>query len=499
MVNVRRVIATVVLLGVGIGILSFRIPVIHSRPIALLLDHPLFVILLGGWYLGRPAIGMVAQYRHEQWRSSLPTYVGEQVAEKGSSTLLAEVANSADNPPSLSVIVPAYNEEDQVRETVDHIFSQEYGGQIEIVIIDDGSTDDTWAVLQGLSSEYENVVVDTKENGGIGETQNYALPHCSNEVVVNIDADTHLEDGALREIANVFRDEDTVAVGGNLGVLNPTESVWTRVQTFEYSVAMELARMFQSRLKHLLCVSGGFGAFRTDALKEVGGWNEEDTISDDFELSIRMHEKGRVWFTPSAIALTEVPSTARGWWKQRVRWARNGLRTMILHKDKQFSIGSFSHDSSDEESSRLSSVDLTGIVGLPLKAIFSAALLFKVGQWGVQILTGDLSVGPSLLTAVVAVMAVTTPLALILLGLLTAYANNLRMYDGWNWTYLPLYATVYRPIHITVKVVGFIRAFIIEGMRLLGKLRQNDYEHKSGTVGTDGRGDTFNLSENRDD
>lgn len=447
--DVKRVIAATGLLVIGIGIFVTDFPVI-GRPASILLNHPIIAFLLLGWYLGRPAIAMGAQWFHYRWRDSLDEDV---------------------EPPSLSVLIPAYNEENQVTETVEHIFAQDYPGEIEIVIVDDGSTDGTWEVLQGLAAEYPEVVVDTKTNGGIGETQNAALAYATNEVVVNIDADTHLEPGALTEMTNVFRDEEMVAVGGNLGVLNPSASVWTRVQAFEYGVAMELARMFQSRLRHLLCVSGGFGAFRRETLAEIGGWNEEDTISEDFELSVRMHEKGRVWFTPTAVALTEVPETLHGWWRQRVRWARNGLRTLIRRREAQFN----------------PSFSLAGLFGLPLKAFFSIALLWKVGSWGVELLTGEMQVGPSLVFAIVAVFAITTPLSLVLLGLLTTYATNLRMLRSWPW--IAVYATIYRPLHIAVKLTGFLRAFLIETKLLVERAIERETTRKPSNESVTDRSD----------
>jgi cellulose synthase/poly-beta-1,6-N-acetylglucosamine synthase-like glycosyltransferase len=340
--------------------------------------------------------------------------------------------------PSVTVQMPAYNEEDGVAESVRSVIDQDYPGDLEVVVVDDGSTDDTWPVLLDLADQYDEVLVATKENEGIGPTRNRGLSMGTGEIVVSMDSDTVLEDSALRALVASF-DSETAAVASNVTVRNTGDSWWCRAQSLEYLVSMEMARSFQARFRHLLVVSGGCGAYRREVLEKVDGWGRRGNyLAEDFDLTVRASEHGRVRFCPYAIARTEVPSTLSGWWSQRIMWAGRGLRTVLHHRDV---MGDTDHG-------------LLGLFALPFKLAVSVVLLWSVGKGLVETVAGLGGPVMGMVGVYLSVVGVTSALALFLLGCVACYCYHTEpLYD---LGVLPAYLLVYRQLHVIVRCVAFV-------------------------------------------
>lgn len=423
--GIYRIILMVTLtMGAGAILFAPLGPPLAERLIA----APVFAILIVGWYVGRGVIAAVGHYRHRR-RKRRYQESDDSDFEFGGYT------------PSVSVLIPAYNEEDAIAEAVASVDRQTYEGEIEIIVTDDGSTDDTWEILKELMEWYPSLRAFTKENGGCCRANNHSLQYATGEVIVRIDADGAIEPTAIEEAIKPFANPDVDAVASNVQIRNDKESIWTRMQALEYTLSMEMARMFQFQLHHLLCMSGAFQTIRRDALEAVDGWSTDDTVAEDFDVSIKLQEHGRIWFQPDAIAYTDAPTTFTDLYEQRVRWAKRGLATIIRHRNAQFN----------------PSFSMMGLLGLPLKALLTAGLLVQVGRWVYTILTSGLIDGVLLATKLGSgLFFITLAFAALLLAITLSFAVTDKPFQQAAW--IPIYLGLYRLVHIVMKLVGYTGA-----------------------------------------
>ena len=278
--------------------------------------------------------------------------------------------------PTLTMIAPAHNEGATVAESVRALLTLRYPN-LEVVLVNDGSTDETLAVLKrefelvqvhpiyrrqiehaevtGLyrSAVKPNLVVVDKVNGGKADALNAGLNVASGELVCAIDADTLIEPDALLRMARPFLDgRDVVAVGGTVRVANGSEVKAGRIQAVraprqalagiqavEYLRAFLFGRLGWNRLGGNLIISGAFGLFRREPVIAVGGYLH-DTVGEDMELVVRLRRKGveggtsqRVEFIPDPVAWTEVPESIKVLGRQRDRWQRGLADTLWRHRD----------------------------------------------------------------------------------------------------------------------------------------------------------------------
>jgi cellulose synthase/poly-beta-1,6-N-acetylglucosamine synthase-like glycosyltransferase len=275
--------------------------------------------------------------------------------------------------PPMSIIVPAFNEEACIVESVDALRLIEYG-ELEIVVVNDGSTD---GMLARLTEAYDlvpsltpvrvqlpsrpitavyrsrrlpNLIVVTKENGGCkADAINAGVNTARYPLVCVTDADAVLEKDALLRAVRPFleRPRETVAVGGTVRIVNgctvsagrvtrlgAPRNLLAALQVVEYMRAFIASRTAWSRLGGLFLISGAFGVFRKDALVEVGGFNPE-AIGEDMELVLRMHRTFRaqkrpfrIIFVPDPVVWTEAPESLKGLRSQRKRWHRGLLQCL---------------------------------------------------------------------------------------------------------------------------------------------------------------------------
>ncbi|WP_233257241.1 glycosyltransferase family 2 protein [Promicromonospora sp. AC04] len=234
-------------------------------------------------------------------------------------------------PPSISVIVPAYNEGVVVQNCVRSIARSRYP-DFEVVCVDDGSSDDTYAQLQALAAELPGVQAYTQANRGKGAALNCGIDHALGDILVLVDADGMFGPDTLTEMVRAFTDERIGAVCGDDRTVN-LDRVQTRFLALINHVGTGLMRRALSAMHCLPIVSGNTGAFRRDVLERTGPLNE-DTVGEDLELTWRVYRAGyRAAFAPRALVHAESPSTLPDLWKQRVRWARGLLQTVRLHYD----------------------------------------------------------------------------------------------------------------------------------------------------------------------
>ncbi len=235
--------------------------------------------------------------------------------------------------PFFSVLVPCHNEQDQLGDTLDHLVKLDYPNY-EIILVDDGSTDDTAARIHEFCRKHEKVRgVYLKENQGKATALNAACLVSRGELILTIDADALLDRKSLKWMAWHFIQFPRVgAITGNPRVINRT-TLLGKIQTGEYSTIIGFIKRAQRILGKVLTVSGVVAAFRKQALISVGFW-DTDMVTEDIDITWKLEKKfWDVRYEPRAICWIFVPETLRGLWTQRIRWAQGGVEVLKKHND----------------------------------------------------------------------------------------------------------------------------------------------------------------------
>ncbi len=242
-----------------------------------------------------------------------------------------------DDPPPLreepfvSVLVPCFNEGERVAETIDAIAAQAYTA-FEIIAVNDGSSDDTAEVLEGLVAIHPHLrVVHLEENHGKANALRIAALAARSEYLVCVDADALLDPHATRWMVGHLMDGPRVGgVTGNPRVRNRT-TLLARMQVGEFSAIVGLIKRSQRVYGRLFTVSGVICAFRRTALHRVGFWNDR-MVTEDIDISWRLQlDAWDIRYEPNALCWILMPETLRGLWAQRLRWARGGVEVLLRH------------------------------------------------------------------------------------------------------------------------------------------------------------------------
>ncbi len=237
--------------------------------------------------------------------------------------------------PPVSVVVPAFREEAVIVATVKSLLVQDYAGAIEVLVVDDGSPDDTFGVAQRAFADEPRVRVLTKANGGKATALNFGIQHATGDIIVALDADTLFDPDAVKYLIQPLADPHVGAVAGNAKVGNRINLV-TRWQALEYITSQNLDRRAFALLDCIMVVPGAIGAWRKSLVLEVGGFSN-DTLAEDQDLTLSIGRGGyRVAYADRAIAWTEAPDTISGLAKQRFRWAFGTLQCAWKHRDLLF-------------------------------------------------------------------------------------------------------------------------------------------------------------------
>ncbi|MHA6720093.1 glycosyltransferase [Sphingomonas sp. RS6] len=232
--------------------------------------------------------------------------------------------------PSLTVIIPAYNEERVIAASIRRVLASDYPS-VELIVVDDGSKDRTSEVVTAEFGDDPRVALLTLPNGGKAAALNTALRRAKGEIIIALDADTQFEPETIRRLARWFADPALGAVAGSAQVGNQVNLV-TRWQAIEYITAQNLERRALAAFDAITVVPGAVGAWRRAALDAVGGY-PEDTLAEDQDLTIAIQRAGwRVSYDPDAVAWTEAPEGFRSLAKQRYRWAFGTLQCLWKHR-----------------------------------------------------------------------------------------------------------------------------------------------------------------------
>ncbi|MFC3744949.1 bifunctional polysaccharide deacetylase/glycosyltransferase family 2 protein [Paractinoplanes deccanensis] len=294
-------------------------------------------LVVGALTIGRTALLLLLATRHARQRRRPDWSWGPPVVEP------------------VSVIVPAYNEKEGIEAAVRSLAGGDYP-DIEVVVVDDGSTDGTAALVERM--RLPNVRVVRVPNGGKANALNTGVALAKHDLIVTVDGDTIFEPDSIRELVQPFADPQVGAIAGNVKVGN-RERMVAAWQHIEYVIGFNLDRRLYEVLGCMPTVPGAIGAFRREALAQVGGVSDE-TLAEDTDVTIALLRAGwKVVYAENAKAWTEAPATLEQLYRQRYRWSYGTMQAMWKHRRALWDAG---------PSGRF------GRVGLPFLALFGVAL-----------------------------------------------------------------------------------------------------------------------------
>lgn len=235
----------------------------------------------------------------------------------------------------VTILVPCYNEEEGIVNTLESIHNQTYDGCINAVVCNDGSTDNSAKLIDDYIShitKYKHLYesfgkftfthLNLKKNVGKASALNSALANITDDIMITVDGDTTLHPSAIQNIVNrlVYNDENVTAVAGSVLVRNTNDTVMSKMQYWDYLIGINPIKMAQSAYKGVLVAQGAFSAYKTKIIQNIGGW--DDTLGEDIVLTWDMLSKGyRTDYEPDAISFTSVPTVYTQFFKQRKRWS----------------------------------------------------------------------------------------------------------------------------------------------------------------------------------
>jgi cellulose synthase/poly-beta-1,6-N-acetylglucosamine synthase-like glycosyltransferase/peptidoglycan/xylan/chitin deacetylase (PgdA/CDA1 family) len=267
------------------------------------------LVIVGVAVMGRFAMMLLLARRHHRQRSQRRFSWGPPVTRPA------------------SVIVPAYNEKECIEATLRSLARSTH--PIEIVVVDDGSTDGTAEIAESLGLPGVRVV--RQANAGKPAALNNGVRHARYDIVVMMDGDTVFEPDTVRHLVRPFADPSVGAVAGNAKVGNRRTLIgaW---QHIEYVMGFNLDRRMYDLLRCMPTIPGAIGAFRREAVLQAGGMSD-DTLAEDTDITIALHRAGwRVVYEEHARAWTEAPGSLGQLWSQRYRWSYGTMQALWKHR-----------------------------------------------------------------------------------------------------------------------------------------------------------------------
>ncbi|MBX7223040.1 MAG: glycosyltransferase [Blastocatellia bacterium] len=245
-----------------------------------------------------------------------------------------QVQPTAGCTPSVSVIVPAYNEEKVIVQTIRSLLLADET-RFDIIVVDDGSSDTTYQTALAAFGNHPRVRVLTKPNGGKSQALNFGMAQTKADILVIMDADTVFHPQAINRLVAHFQNPQVGAVAGNAKVGNRI-NLLTRWQALEYVTSQNLDRRAYETLNSIAVVPGAIGAWRRELVLAAGGFTN-DTLAEDADLTFAILKMGfRIQYEDQAIAYTEAPDSVGAFLKQRFRWMFGSLQTVWKHREVLF-------------------------------------------------------------------------------------------------------------------------------------------------------------------
>jgi biofilm PGA synthesis N-glycosyltransferase PgaC len=306
----RLRIAATILAGTAWAIASFVIDLPWIRDLGHMVTYPLALVVVLGIAI-------------------IPGYLNLQLLTSVLLDRPKPLPRDLPDAPGVTVLVAAYNEADEIEQTLDALTAQDYPGEYAVIVIDDGSTDTTRDIVRAYARRDPRVSLLCADHGGKSAALNHGLAAARSRLIATVDADTLLVSSALRRAVTRLQIDGMVACAGSVLARNGRQNLLARMQEWDYQLGITAVKRQQALLGGTLVAQGAFSVYRADEVRAVGGW--PDMIGEDIVVTWALLERGGVvGFEPTAIAFTTVPSDLRRFAIQRQRWARGmieGLRT----------------------------------------------------------------------------------------------------------------------------------------------------------------------------
>lgn len=379
--------------------------------------------------------------------------------------------------PSVTVLIPAYNEELCIVSAVEQVLYMNYPGELTVSICDDGSTDNTLSLIQSHFGNNSRVSVVSQPNGGRAAAVNGALAKATGKYVVATDADTIIDTTSFQKIIYKMETDPTLeAVGGSILLSNNVERRLSHLpvigraptgflagtQAVEYIRAFLYGRLGLNKLGGNVIISGAFGVFRRETVLRLGGW-DKNTVAEDFEMTVKIrHAGGKVLFIPDPTAWTEVPNDLRSLSSQRERWHR-GLSQIMWRWGKKVMF-------------RPSQKSL-GMVTMPTYFVFEWLAPFIELAGYLLIISHAISGNLSLTSAMVLSIAYVMWVLLSIMSIRMEQKHFNRYRGSHDTARLVFFALVeplwYRPLTVYWRLKGWIRS--MTGTNSWGKMKRRGF------------------------
>ncbi|MBS3072728.1 glycosyltransferase family 2 protein [Candidatus Pacearchaeota archaeon] len=237
----------------------------------------------------------------------------------------------------VSVLIPAYNEEDSIEGTVESILNLDYKNIIEIIVINDGSKDRTKEIVQKLEKKYNSVILFDKINSGKADSLNQAIKIAKGELIAVVDADSYPSKDSFKKMIGFFNDSKVGAVTTRIFVREPKTFI-QKLQSIEYRV-IAFSRKLLGFLDAIYVTPGPLAIYRKSALEKIGGFDPKN-LTEDIEITWHLTFEGyKVKMSLEPYVTTVSPSKFKPWFKQRLRWNIGGMQTISKYKKYFFKKG----------------------------------------------------------------------------------------------------------------------------------------------------------------
>ncbi len=231
-----------------------------------------------------------------------------------------------DFTPKLTVLIPAYNEEGTIADTLRHVLATDYPKeQLEVMVINDGSKDRTAEIVK----QFKDVILFSKKNSGKADSVNQGIKKAKGDFIAVVDADSYPNKDSFRELTKLFKDEKVGASTGTILVRNKN-SLLEKMQAMEY-VLIAWTRKTLDAMQSVFVTPGALSAYRKKALEDIGYFDKR-IMTEDIEVAWNLlRHKWKVRMANRAMGFTSVPTTYKGWYNQRIRWDVGGFQTLQKH------------------------------------------------------------------------------------------------------------------------------------------------------------------------
>lgn len=241
----------------------------------------------------------------------------------------------------VSVIIPAYNEQDSIKQTIEHVINSNYPkNKLEVIVVNDGSTDNTLKIVKPLLKKYKNLELINKKNSGKANSLNLAIKKAKGELIAVVDSDSFPHHESLKKLTGFFNDKKMGAVTSFVGVRNKERNFFAKIQSIEYLI-MGWSRKLFDFIDSVWCTNGPLSLYRKSYILKVGGF-DPSTVTEDIDITWNLLNHGyKSGMCLDAHVTTIVPEKFRPWFRQRTRWGLGGLQALKKYRKMFFKKGMF--------------------------------------------------------------------------------------------------------------------------------------------------------------